>query len=92
MLRGSGPCSVLDTEENLSQSAGRCVPSLLVAAPPVCGNKVWRRANKKSRGETVAKRRTRKTGRVQKAIVGISLEEIKRTRLTKPDPSKVSTS
>ncbi|KAL8271309.1 hypothetical protein Esti_004748 [Eimeria stiedai] len=51
--------------------------------------KVWRRANKKSRGEAVAKRRTRKTSKVQKAIVGISLEEIKQRRAAKPDPTKM---
>ena len=51
--------------------------------------KVWRRANKKSRGEAVAKRRTRKGAKIQKAIVGISLEEIKQRRAAKPDPSKV---
>ncbi|KAL8424589.1 hypothetical protein Efla_003705 [Eimeria flavescens] len=50
---------------------------------------VWRRANKKSRGEAVAKRRTRKSGKVQKAIVGISLEEIKQRRAAKPDPNKM---
>ncbi|CDJ68260.1 60S ribosomal protein L24, putative [Eimeria necatrix] len=50
---------------------------------------VWRRANKKIRGEAVAKRRTRKGGKVQKAIVGISLEEIKQRRAAKPDPTKM---
>lgn len=50
---------------------------------------IWRRANKKSRGEAVAKRRTRKSGKVQKAIVGISLDEIKQRRAAKPDPSKM---
>lgn len=37
----------------------------------------------------MAKRRTRKNAKVQKAIVGISLEEIKQRRAAKPDPSKV---
>lgn len=50
---------------------------------------VWRRVNKKSRGEAVSKRRTRKAAKLQKAIVGISLEEIKQRRATKPDPSKL---
>ncbi|XP_026191973.1 60S ribosomal protein L24 [Cyclospora cayetanensis] len=49
----------------------------------------WRRANKKSRGEAVAKRRTRKGGKIQKAIVGISLEEIKQRCAAKPDPTKM---
>ena len=40
----------------------------------------WRRQNKKVRIEEVQKKRTRKTTRVQKAVVGMSLEEIKRRR------------
>lgn len=37
----------------------------------------WRRSNKKVKTEGTHKRRTRKTGRLQKAIVGLSLEEFK---------------
>ena len=40
----------------------------------------WRRFNRKTKVEEIQKRRTRKTTRVQKAIVGMSLEEIKRKR------------
>ena len=40
----------------------------------------WRRHNKKIKVDETQKRRTRKTTRVQKAIVGISLNEIKRRR------------
>ena len=40
----------------------------------------WRRFNKKIKVDETIKRRTKKTTRVQKAIVGISLEEIKRRR------------
>ena len=40
----------------------------------------WRRHNKKIKVDETQKRRTRKTTRVQKAIVGISLDEIKRRR------------
>ncbi|KAL8446016.1 hypothetical protein Emag_004868 [Eimeria magna] len=68
------------------------VPTLLnfmAARVTVSEAWVWRRANKKSRGEAVAKRRTRKTSKVQKAIVGISLEEIKQRRAAKPDPTKM---
>lgn len=46
--------------------------------------------NKKGGKDAVSKRRTRKsTKTVQKAIVGLSLEDIKRTRAQKPDASKV---
>ena len=45
----------------------------------------WRRFNKKIKSEEVTKRRTKKTTRVQKAIVGISLDEIRRRRAEKPE-------
>ena len=40
----------------------------------------WRRFNKKIKVDDIVKRRTKKTTRVQKAIVGMTLEEIKRRR------------
>lgn len=47
---------------------------------------LWRRMNKKGGKDAVSKRRTRKsTKTVQKAIVGLSLEDIKRTRAQKPE-------
>ena len=45
----------------------------------------WRRFNKKIKVDEISKRKTRKTTRVQKAIVGISLEEIQRRKNEKPD-------
>ena len=45
----------------------------------------WRRFNKKIKVEDVSKRRTKKTTRIQKAIVGMSLDEIKRRRAEKPE-------
>ncbi len=45
----------------------------------------WRRFNKKIKLEEINKRRTKKTTRVQKAIVGMSLDEIKRRRAEKPE-------
>jgi large subunit ribosomal protein L24e len=38
----------------------------------------WRRLNKKALVDTVAKKRTRKNTKVQRAIVGSSLEEVRR--------------
>ena len=38
----------------------------------------WRRFNKKVRIDEVQRKKTRKTTRVQKAVVGMSLEDIKR--------------
>ena len=40
----------------------------------------WRRFNKKNRVEESSKRRTRKTTRIQKAVVGMSLDVIKRKK------------
>ena len=40
----------------------------------------WRRFNKKIRVDDLAKKRTRKTARVQKAVVGMNLDEIKRRK------------
>ncbi len=48
----------------------------------------WRRFNKKIKQDDITKRRTRKTTRVQKAIVGMSLDEIRRRRAEKPDERK----
>ena len=45
----------------------------------------WRRFNKKIKVDEISKRRTKKTTRVQKAIVGLSLDEIKRRRAEKPE-------
>ena len=44
----------------------------------------WRRFNKKGKVEEQNRKRTRKTHRVQKAIVGMTLEDIKRRRAEKP--------
>ena len=48
-------------------------------------SQAWRRFNKKIKVDESLKRRTKKTTRVQKAVVGISLEEIKRRRAEKPE-------
>ena len=40
----------------------------------------WRRFNKKIRVDDINKKRTRKTTRVQKAVFGMSLDEIKRRK------------
>jgi large subunit ribosomal protein L24e len=45
----------------------------------------WRRFFKKVKVDETAKRRTRKTTRVQKAIVGMTLDEIMRRKNEKPE-------
>ncbi len=49
----------------------------------------WRRFNKKIRVDELNKKRSRKTTRVQKAVVGMSLDEIKRRKAeTRDDRDK----
>jgi large subunit ribosomal protein L24e len=45
----------------------------------------WRRLNKKIKTEELGKKKKRRVVRVAKAIVGISLEDIKRKRTEKPE-------
>merc|ERR1712066_613706 len=45
----------------------------------------WRRMNKKSKADEQAKKRTRKAQKFQKAIVGMSLEDIKKKKAQKPE-------
>ena len=43
----------------------------------------WRRKNKKGKAEDAGKKRTKKATKVQKAIVGMSLEDIKKKKSQK---------
>lgn len=45
----------------------------------------WRRLHKKGLAETTAKKRTRRTTKIARAVVGISLEEIKKRASQKPE-------
>ena len=45
----------------------------------------WRRMNKKGKTDETAKKRTRKVAKFQKAIVGMSLEDIKKKKAQKPE-------
>merc|ERR1711939_1084473 len=45
----------------------------------------WRRMNKKGKADESGKRRTRKAQKFQKAIVGMSLEDIKKKKAQKPE-------
>ena len=51
-----------------------------IKAVKLTWTQAWRRHNKKIKVDETQKRRTKRTTRVQKAIVGISLDEIKRRR------------
>merc|ERR1712118_126862 len=45
----------------------------------------WRRKNKKGKAEEAWKKRTKKTTKVQKAIVGMSLDDIKKKKAQKTE-------
>lgn len=45
----------------------------------------WRRLHKKGLAETTAKKRTRRTQKVQRAVVGLSLDDIKKRASQKPE-------
>eukprot|EP00928_Gymnodinium_smaydae_P076436 TRINITY_DN5946_c1_g1_i1.p1 TRINITY_DN5946_c1_g1~~TRINITY_DN5946_c1_g1_i1.p1 ORF type:complete len:165 (+),score=61.02 TRINITY_DN5946_c1_g1_i1:88-582(+) len=45
----------------------------------------WRRMNKKGKADEQAKKRTRKVQKFQKAIVGMSLDDIKKKKAMKPE-------
>merc|ERR1719237_537642 len=45
----------------------------------------WRRMNKKGKADEAAKKRTRKAQKFQKAIVGMSLDDIKKKKAQKPE-------
>jgi large subunit ribosomal protein L24e len=48
----------------------------------------WRRKNKKGKIETAAKKKGKRSARVFKSIQGITIEDIKKRRDTKPDLKK----
>merc|ERR1711972_1147929 len=45
----------------------------------------WRRMNKKGKVDEQAKKRTRKVQKFQKAIVGMSLDDLKKKKAQKPE-------
>merc|ERR1711879_199511 len=50
----------------------------------------WRRMNKKGKTDETGKKRTRKVQKFQKAIVGMSLEDIKKKKAQKPELRKAA--
>merc|ERR1719345_735316 len=45
----------------------------------------WRRKNKKGKADEAGKKRTKRAAKVQKAIVGMSLDDIKKKKAQKPE-------
>merc|ERR1711862_1053800 len=50
----------------------------------------WRRMNKKGKADETGKKRTRKVQKFQKAIVGMSLDDIKKKKAQKPELHKAA--
>merc|ERR1712050_718476 len=50
----------------------------------------WRRMNKKGKADEAAKKRTRKVQKFQRAIVGMSLDDIKKKKAQKPELRKAA--
>mmetsp|Transcript_120061 Transcript_120061/g.187513 ORF Transcript_120061/g.187513 Transcript_120061/m.187513 type:complete len:164 (-) Transcript_120061:161-652(-) len=50
----------------------------------------WRRMNKKGKADEAGKKRTRRVQKFQKAIVGMSLEDIKKKKAQKPELRKAA--
>ena len=82
--RRDGQLVVLSSSKCKSMHDQRKKPAKLM------WTQAWRRLNKKMQDTTVAKKRSRKTTKLQRAIVGASLDEIKKRRATKPSESSVA--
>lgn len=65
----------------------RCLYTQRTKPVKLTWTQAWRRMNKKVRIDEVQRKKTRKTTRITKAVVGMSLEEIKRRR-TQTDAEK----
>ena len=61
-------------------SKARCLFHRKIKARQLTWTLAWRAFNKKIKIDESTKRRTKKTARVQKAVVGMSLDEIKRRK------------
>jgi large subunit ribosomal protein L24e len=59
-----------------------------IKAQRITWTTAWRKHNKKVKTEDVGKKKKRRNLRVQRAIVGISLEDIRKKRKEKPDIRK----
>merc|ERR550514_580394 len=54
-----------------------------IKAAKLTWTQAWRHANKKGRTESTTRRKAKKAGKFQKAIAGMSLEDMKRKRAQK---------
>jgi len=78
-IRRDGKPVYLGSSKAYSLTIQRKKPAKLV------WTQAWRRLHKKGLSETTTKKKTRKLNKVQRAVVGLSLDDIKKKASTKPD-------
>merc|ERR1712238_416080 len=76
---GDGRAIFLGSSKAYSLTLQRKKPSKLV------WTQAWRRLHKKGLTETTTKKRTRRTTKIARAVVGLSLEEIRKRAAQKPE-------
>ena len=79
MIRRDGKPIFLSSSKAFSLTMQRKKAAKLV------WTQAWRRLHKKGASETTTKKRTRRTNKVQRAVVGASLEEIRKRAGQKSD-------
>mmetsp|Transcript_19681 Transcript_19681/g.27025 ORF Transcript_19681/g.27025 Transcript_19681/m.27025 type:complete len:150 (-) Transcript_19681:387-836(-) len=79
MIRRDGKPVFLGTSKAFSLTIQRKKPAKLV------WTQAWRRLHKKGITETSLKKRSRRANKVARAVVGLSLEDIKKKASQKPD-------
>jgi len=84
VVRTDGNVVILSNSKCKGLLKQRKKPSKLV------WTQAWRRANKKLKVEQVNRKKTKKSTRFQRAIVGASLDEIKKVRTQKPSERQAS--
>jgi large subunit ribosomal protein L24e len=78
--RGSRFCGRDGKQHFFISSKARCLFHQKIKPVKLTWTQASRRFNKKTKVVDIQKKRTRRTTRVQKAVVGMSLDEIKRKR------------
>lgn len=71
----------------MTVSTGKCMSMVLQGkkSSKLMWTQSWRRLNKKGKDEGISKKKTRKTVRVQRAIAGMTVEDLKAKRqVSKP--------
>mmetsp|Transcript_5554 Transcript_5554/g.6417 ORF Transcript_5554/g.6417 Transcript_5554/m.6417 type:complete len:148 (+) Transcript_5554:91-534(+) len=78
-IRRDGKPIFLGTSKAYSLTLQRKKPAKLV------WTQAWRRLHKKGQNETATKKRTRRVNKVSRAVVGLSLEDMRKKASVKPE-------